>query len=593
MKKKYYAWQTLFYGMLPAVMEQFRQHNLLYPTKQEWRCALRKIDRSGMVSLASLGAPAFSRGYPGRIKDSEQETAINILKLWCKETATQINRGSKFITNQVHVNRHNARDGKADPSGTDRHLGKLVYCGFLLGTETDDDSPAVYRSQFEGKGKGYGAQPIKHFNGRHADYVLLLQPFLINQGNLPQGVQFKPLASFTRDSVVHFPAPILDSRIPAHFAAFSPQFENFRPSTSDGNLINKIIRDKVSEIGGKLPESEAESSGIKRESAISDTLSADELADGNHPKAEVGKTEFQAESAGIAENSANILPKTDEIEGSGPVADLVKSIEITSESAFRTLFMAGQEITAFAVLLVQSYLNKLAPAMGRTYYQAESKRAILAAIRLLRLWPEDRISYATDRLILTIDHMAGWIQQNPGKNFVLPPSRWFDPDEKANIIGAEKRFLRKYEETAQSWTLATTLKSAEIAQREEDEKLRLRSDFHAIAVYLKKMMLSHHKYDQRIRMASIEKWVIPLQLLASKDHRTITEIFKVAKWLMCNRSKNAQFWRKDAANLGIRSTTGFRKHFQSMYDQMMLEELRKVKRDELPGSKRLPRGKYA
>ncbi|MEO0473274.1 MAG: hypothetical protein AAF206_26915, partial [Bacteroidota bacterium] len=315
-------------------------------------------------------------------------------------------------------------------------------------------------------------------------------------------------------------------------------------------------------------------------------------------KTEAEIRQFQMETDDSGKNTGELQSESEKKGSSGApanVADLIDTLEIGAESTFHRLWLADQKVLALAVLLVQSYLKKLAPLMGRDYHPSEQKRAILAAIRLIECWPDQQKGGAVDRLLLTIDHMAVWFRKKAdsgGNPWFLPPSQYFDPDSANGILGAEKRFLRKYEETGKSWKEAKTLKSLENSQSAEEAKQRYKSDHHTIAFYLKQKMMAIHPNDMRLRAASLDKWAYHLNMLSRKNQKNIQQIHKVAVWMMESKTNSARFWRKEWSEVGIRSTWSFRKHFQKMQDQMQYQELRRIGRNEAPGSKRIPRRQY-
>lgn len=561
----YYTWKTLFDAAYPDLCGYIRSWNLQFPTKAEAR-HLEKENPGFAV------AETFTRAYKRRIKAGEEKTIINLFRLWCKQTADKINSGEMVITNIVDANGQSARDGKASSSGTNAHLGKAAYTGFLRGEE--DTEAITYKDQFiYPEGKGFGVRPLKNFRGTTADYQLLIHPDFLPVKNLPKGISFLDLESFEPTLYPYQAAQPLRIR--------GYKIENLHQSkVTDGNLRNKEISQKASE-ARKPVALGVIAKTVFNQGTASENFTADlaGATDGNPANVE-----------GESSNASNVSPEINKNFSGAAAPDLLYrdagsgiQVKLTSEDAFRRLFMAGQQIAAFAVLLIQSYLKKIAPAMGREYFPTEIKRGLSNAMELLAGIPEPELSDSVDRFCLVIDHMAQWIRLDPDTNFVLPPSRWFSLQEKANIIGAETYFLKPWEATGKEFEDGKKRREKiEAARKQNEEQTASLSNLHYLAWRMKVRMMQLHPTDSRLKSADLDKWTIPLKMMIRQDKHTFSEIVKVATWLIESKSKSAAFWRKETAGRGLRSTSGFRRNYLAMRDQMQAEQVRNRNYTETP-----------
>lgn len=579
MSRKYTtSWETLFNGGYPKICNHFREWNRQFPTKAE----ATRLQADG-VPVAEI----FTRAYPRRIKTGEERTVINLYRLWCRQAAEKINKGDKVITNIVEANSQTARDGKGSSSGTNTHLGKAAYTGFLRGEY--DNETICFADQFETPhGKGFGVRPLKNFRGTKSDFQLLIHSDFIPVDNLPKGVVYMEVSEFAPT-----PKPYEKPQIYGHKMQ---NLEHTKYVTL--NSINKTIITKAPESDQTIAIREAIAAALGQWTD-SGNLPADlaGAADGNPDEVEPVTPEMQTAAAAGTPTPPADLPATVTEQGAAapPRAGIFAyqdasgrkmALDLQAENAFRRLFMAGNEIAAFAVLLIQAYLKNLAKAMSREYVPAEISRAQQKAMQLLSAFPQNELSETVDRLIFTIEHMGKWIHINPSKNFVLPPSRWFDIGEKANILGAERLFLRKWETQKQLFQDAALLKQkVKEATDQDDQRISAKSDLHGLALIMKRTFMKFHPNDYRLKISDLDKWAAIFRMMIAQDKTTEKEIESVARWMMFDTSKGAEFWRKTAGGRGIRSAAGFRKNFKTMRDQMQMAALT-IPKSQSPTPKR-------
>lgn len=517
---KQYHWKTLYDGMMSNLCERIEAHNKQYPK------------------------PQFRASHARRLKKSDINTLHNLVKAWCKQTARRINSGQTVITNAFGTNNEDAQGGpgKGHKTNTARYLGKLAFCGFLLGEKVSNQDEARYRCQFTQHGRGFGMRPIKKFHGTCHDYEVLLSPALVPLGCLPAGVSFDPLDAF-----------------------FSPKMDNSpRPKGESSTLIiAKTIKPGNKEIFQKeSPEEGEPSPRAEVEKALA------RLASGDAPTDDKETDGKRKEIANPGEGSK--LPGQESTEISA--APILRGSQIAQDAEkqgiFSRLFLAGHELTAYAVLLVQCYLKNIAVARGRQYVPAEIERGVASAVALLQRIQASEVSARVDVYVHTIDVMAEWIRRKPGA-WVKPPGQWFRPGETANIEGAVKRFYRPHREQAASWRDASILAGkVETARKQADAATATLSGAHELAALLKRHMMHLHPTDGRLRTANLDAWAATLRLMARKDKKSPDELKKVIVWLFKSEHKSAIWWREEVGGFGIRSATGFRRHYGRIHDQM-------------------------
>lgn len=564
MKPRHYSWRTLYAGMFQDMMKRIEAHNALYPTRKEL-IANRSINRVGgqypdAADLKLIGITTRSMGYPRRIKAGEIETAQNLLKLFCQEVANNINRGSSMVTNAFYANGRKARDAKGCANGANRHLGKLVSCGVLQGHAAKSDSPAYYRDFEQQNGKGVGCAPFKKFGGKYGDYTLLFTPDLVNVDNLPSGVGYMP--HVTMDEAVAPYVPMLKRANREH------KREIFKASHSDGNPTNELITNKVSPLSVENSDPRSISDllaiGIpKGDDAIKPLPRA---SDGNHPKAGNPRRESQTRGKIKRENSAPRPQFAHYVVGEA------------AGRAFRELMASGQLILAYAVMIMQGYVKKIADRQSMILVGSEIDRGIERCIEIVWNMPEDQRSDKVDLLLHIIDHMGNWLvyRQKQGKEAYIPiPSTWFDREAKSNIWKAYHRYYLKYREQGQAFRDADLLRKEDKSyDPTEDKQKASQSLLHEYAFLLKRFQMHQHPTDTRIRSAGIDRAAALFRKMLKDRNAPIRDLIDVVGWYIT--SDNAKFWRAEVGVNGLRSYSGFVKHFDKMFAQMTTEKQRLV-----------------
>ncbi|MEL6853352.1 MAG: hypothetical protein AAFP92_32880, partial [Bacteroidota bacterium] len=398
-----------------------------------------------------------------------------------------------------------------------------------------------------------------------------------NPQNLPRGASMVLVEAFwpLSNDFIH---------IPPCEAPKPHQSENLAQSQySDGNPINELMSDKA-----LLSEEERLAREAIRQLFSQKTESnspTEDFEDGNPREAgRASRCETSQDGSGMEVKKSSAAPPSlkkgspaepnpgaspekgmqDPIARKGDTAGIGGAPDWSTAALFR-LHQEGKQIVAFALLLLRGYVEKLAPAMGRTYFPQEIQRGKLAAVSLLSGIPPENLEATVDRYCLTIDHMAKWIETSPKERFVLPPSQWFSPQQKANIIGAERRWLQKSEQRKKEWEDAKELRRQASAKAGEIDQARAQeSDLYALALRLKKHLMAVHPNDHRLKNANLQKW----EKAFSSLHRTgvgIPQISEAVDFLGRSQNEGAKFWRHKAQ---IRSASGLAKHFHSIYQNI-------------------------
>ncbi|MEM6342577.1 MAG: hypothetical protein AAF927_01810 [Bacteroidota bacterium] len=566
MKRRHYSWRTLYSGMFKGMMERIEQHNALYPTRKELIAnrAIRKVGGQypAASTLKGMGIATFSMGYCRRIKAGEIETAQNLLKLFCQEVAVKINRGSTLVSNTFQCNGRKARDAKGCANGANRHLGKLVSCGVLQGYPAAPNDPAYYRDFEKQKGKGVGCVPFKQFGGRYGDYTLLFAPDLVNVDNLPNGVRYMP--HVTMDEAVAPYVPTLKR------ASREERSENFKVSHSDGNPTNKLITNKVSPSGVENldPRSIRDLLAISIPEADQSVKPLPRASDGNHP---------------IAENSGENPPAPEKIKKENSAARAQFAHYVVGEGAgraFRELMAKGQVVLAYAVMIMQSYVQKISNRQGMILVESEIDRGVEKCIEIVWNIPEDQRSDKVDLLLHIIDHMGNWVEyrQNQGKKAFIPiPSVWFNRAANSNIWKAYHLFFLKYQAQGQAFRDADLLRKNDKSYDPTEDKAKAKKGYlHEYAFLLKRFQMHRHPKDTRIRSAGIDRAAALFRKMLINRNAPIRDLIDVMAWYITSDSNSAKFWREEAGINGLRSYSGFVKHFDKMFEQMTAEKQRMV-----------------
>jgi hypothetical protein len=527
-------WQSLFEGLYRETCRLYEQHNEQYK-----------------------GA---GRAYPYRVKPGTQKTGINIIRLWCKHVATEIAKGRRIFTNAVPVNRHKLMqraDGEAaSPSSVPGHLGKLAYCGLILGEEENPDKPfddKVYRHRELDGGQGFGVRPIKAFHGTNRDFEVLISPELLK--GVEKLLDRAGAKIVTVDSFGSQPEP--------HDPKAEPE-----PSKRQNLTHNKAMK------------------GTIRNEAMTQAASADadssredgNAADGNGVKVSEPSGETQGDPGKSCGRDVSKVTRR------RPVGRL-------SLNEMLQLAQNGDAVEIDAALLVEAYENKLVPAMGRAPYAPTAIQAGLeSARRLVVRAPEAHRDQFVNRMLQTINRMADYLSKPDIKYpFVREPGAWFDPDNlKSGILGAERRWLRKYEARAEE---LNDLKLMRAKRQVADDAAKIErakaSELYSISYHFQKFMMGIHPSNQTLRRADLDKWTHSLRLMITQDCYRLEEVKKVIRWLIDSPTANAKFWRKGTQGGGIRSIPGLRRNYKLIREQRA-QDLAKQKQNKKP---KTPKGK--
>lgn len=233
------------------------------------------------------------------------------------------------------------------------------------------------------------------------------------------------------------------------------------------------------------------------------------------------------------------------------------------------LHQAGKHHLAFALMLVQAYVEKLAAAMGKVIHPREINRGIQAALLLLKpLNGKELEDFATE-MSLTVEHMENWLLLDPDKNFVPLPGKWFSPGYEYNITTAYKKYYLPYQTMKAQFEEKKSEKGARKSQQLlTDQQLMRLSDYNRQAHQLKYRLIAIHPHHNKLRAARIDKWGDSLRLLVEKDRYSWQTVEKALNWLLEDPSPNARFWRKEAGGQGLKSASGLRKNFSQILNQM-------------------------
>lgn len=233
-------------------------------------------------------------------------------------------------------------------------------------------------------------------------------------------------------------------------------------------------------------------------------------------------------------------------------------------ASFSKLYLDGHVLEAYARLLMDSYEQKLAKAMNRSFSPAELKRGKASALTLLRACDTTVIDDFVDKCLRTIAHIEQWILHDPSKNFVMPPSKWFDLNYSHNIAGAYRKFLLPWEQQAIAWK-----------QKGRAPIIRPTPSQEAcgqMAQLLWKHLSHLHPNDQRVQKANLGKWTYQLQLLQKESRLGKDALQSLILWLVKSPSKRAKFWREESGGFGIRSASGLRRNFLHLHRQMIQDQ---------------------
>jgi hypothetical protein len=548
-------WQSLFEGLYRETCRLYEQHNEQYK-----------------------GA---GRAYPYRVKPGTQKTGLNIIRLWCKHVATEMNKGRRIFTNAVPVNRNKLMqraDGEAaSPSSVPGHLGKLAYCGLILGEEENPDQPfddKVYRHRELDGGQGFGVRPIKAFHGTNRDFEVLISPELLKgvEKLLDRaGAKIVTVDSF--GSQAETPTPQAD-----------PEPSKRQNLTHNKAMKGTIRNEAMTQAASAGADSGREDENQSKASADADSSREDgNAADGNGVKVSEPRGETQGDSGESCGRDVS------EVARRRPGGRL-------SLNEMLQLAQNGDAVEIDAALLVEAYENKLVPAMGRAPYAHTAIQAGLeSARRLVARAPEQHRDEFVNRMLQTINRMADYLSKPDIKYpFVREPGAWFDPDNlKSGILGAERRWLRKYEARAEE---LKDLKLMRAKRQAADDAAKIErakaSELYSISYHFQKFMMGIHPSNQTLRRADLDKWTHSLRLMITQDGYRLDEVKKVIRWLLDSPTANAKFWRKGTQGGGIRSIPGLRRNYKLIREQraqdLAQDRQKKNKKHKTPQGKIKP-----
>lgn len=507
---KRYSWIPLYRAVARHACILIQAHNQHYPTQAEVRKRQREAPDYAPKQVYSLA-------YPRRVKESEEKTLLNVLKQWSKQCASTINSGSSEISNVVFTNRKSARDFKRSARGTNQHLAKGVYAGILIGEE--EHEIAEYKCQFSSeKGRGVGVRPWKRLHGTGKDFEICIVPALLPQGVLPEGVVFKAFDPY-RGSDRRYRAQVNKEQ------KILPSQEGIE--TSNHSISQHSISPQTSPCLKAVPR-------------LSDWLPS---APPNLQPLSAACPSRSAEEG----NSEELNPKRS---GCDPQKSVTR------------LFLSGDKRAAYAKLLIESYQKNLAKAMDRKFPEAEWVRGETQALRMLSTCSSAHLDSFVDRCLRTIAHMRDWILLDPKRNFVMPPSKWFDLDYAFNIKGAYRKFYQPWQAKALGWQSLSSTPSRDANRKPEDPAAQLAHLLHKHLGHL-------HPNDRSLQQAKLEYWTQQVQGIHQKYKVGFKRIRAVILWLVKDKGSQARFWREDCAGFGLRSATGLHRHFPQLLWQML------------------------
>ncbi|MEL6193363.1 MAG: hypothetical protein AAFR66_14995 [Bacteroidota bacterium] len=518
-----------------------KAHNQLFPTRHEKRV-------QGLDSSIIAVAQSDSR----RIKENELLTMHNLLRAWWDQQKDQ-----PVITNIVSTNRLQSQEFKRSGKTGHRHILKLSYGRFLVGTQCVKNYCKIRKIEVFPKNFPLGISPEKRFFGQKRNFELLINPHLLKDLKIP-GKKFQFIESFPGSEA---PAPPLFPLLEwTKSPCSSPKLElrnkemsdKVSSHSSDGCLLSGTLLEHKQGVEIKFDGQEPQGRILRENSKSSEKF---RLADKLREKL----------GAQLTEQADNLSSNTPT-----PLESGINPNEINLEARKTDLFqlqMAGKEHLASAIGLVQAYVATIALAMGRVILPSEQKRAVIKAYQLISHLSGDALTDYVIKLHKTIDHIGGRIQSG-ADIYAQLPSRWFDKTYEYNIVGAYKRYYQAYLHTGELMKQAEKPDKLKARQQgiqdEEDRKL---SYFHEFAYRLKFRLCALHPTNQRLKKAKVDSWAKTFRTMVTRDHKSLEEIGKVIIWLLESETENAKFWRHESGGFGILSASGIRRNYSNMIDQ--------------------------
>ncbi|MEM7509780.1 MAG: hypothetical protein AAF388_02530 [Bacteroidota bacterium] len=517
-------------------------HNSLFPTDHEKR-----------VKKLPDAIQTVAQNDPRRIKEPEIQTLQNLLRTWWEQQKDQ-----PVITNIISTNRLQSQEFKRSGKTGHRHILKLSYGRFLVGTQCVKNYCKIRKSEVFPKNFPLGIAPEKRFFGQKRNFELLINPHLLKDLKIP-GKKFKFLDSFPGSEA---PAPPL---FPLLEWTKSPR------SSPKLELRNKAMNDKVSSPGSDDP--------LLSGTLLEHKQGGEIKIDGQEPQGEIPRENQESPekfrlSGKLREKLGAELSNQANREVSRstptPTPGGINTNDVNLEASKTDLFqlqMAGKEHLANAIALVQAYVGTIALAMGRIIYPSEQKRAVGKAYELISHLSGDALTAYVVELLKTIDHIGTRINQG-ADIYAQLPSRWFDKSNQYNIVGAYKRYYQAYLHTGELMKQAKKPEKLKARQQgiqdEEDRKL---SHYHEYAYRLKFRLIQIHPTNHRLKQANIQAWAKTFQLMVTRDKKSLDEIAKVIIWILESETDRAKFWRHEVGGFGILSAGGIRRNYKTMIDQ--------------------------
>ena len=168
--KKYVHWKAVRNMMVSSVCEKIEAHNRQYPALAS---EFRRLKKEGKEPLVK-----YWKNFAGRVKGSEKTTLLYVIQLFAMQVADDINEGIQ-PTNRLSTNRVEVRHELGTERVINRHLGKGVLAGILLGRDFQEGDAKKEYLFHEGETARIGAVPYKCNHGRCRDFEILISPDIL------------------------------------------------------------------------------------------------------------------------------------------------------------------------------------------------------------------------------------------------------------------------------------------------------------------------------------------------------------------------------------------------------------------------------
>ncbi|MEO0338608.1 MAG: hypothetical protein AAF242_05285 [Bacteroidota bacterium] len=517
-------------------------------------------------------ASRYGANHGKRLKETDLRMLERVWKQKVDQMYVQYKAGRRVFDGYVRTNRVEASGWKNDGK-VDRHvnhrLAKGVLSGIMYGYVAPNENKEYGDRYQNPKAKGVGAIAWKVQQGYRKHFKVCFTPEVF------------PVFNFPRDASIAFLDPRKAHPGGGDFPGISGRLSGFcAPISVTKSHLSTDKKGSFKKESNIKKAASAEGEKAVAAAAVAAFLGRDASASGDLPEDLAGRAE------GKRENVAHSLPEDKKVPAAAAAFSGADIIADAGQSIFRKLYMAGKIRAAYAVFLVQMYCTRLAKAMQLEYHPKQVEKAIVSAELLLQDVPEDRISDEADRYRHIIEFMERWIKQDPDDRWVLPPARWFHPGEEYGILGAEKRYVKPFEENRQSWQKVLRAKKA---ARELTEKERLRYEaerakscgHYATALMMRKHLEVLFPTDGRLKGANLERWSIHLEDMERLDKIPLQQIRETFQWYV-RSNDHAKAWRE---TFQVRSASGFRRNYRLIHANM-IQETGTVKADPTNRHKR-------